>query len=565
MKIKTQLFLLIIFFVIFFFVIMGINIRFIVQSTKEHQTASAELLINQSETYIEQYLQRIDKIARQLQNNYSVQQFFWADKWGELIDAEQELSSTARSVLNTGDNITGVFFQGADRKVNYSAHLSSMPFQEKTNRTIWYTDLYAFEERRYYYCIVPISATIEPNVTYQLLGYAVIELSPSIYSSVFNRYLPSENAAFLLLDGNQQVVASNIEADESLLAISEDLPSGKFIDQIQGKQYLCISNQIQPLNYQILYLLPYSDIIMPGIQMAALNAAVFGVFFLFSIGIAYMIIRGILSPIQQISAFARKSIYNRQKFNMKIPLKNELRPMVDSLNWMLEQKEESTNKILKTQQKLYEAEQAEKQAKLDSLRSQIHPHFLYNTLECIRSIANTKGIEEIEVIAASMAQMFRYSINGGSFTTLQDELDIIRAYFQIISIRFRGKYEIEINCPQQYLQYRIPKMMLQPLVENAVIHGLEKRRGKGKVLINCQTTENLFQIQVLDNGRGMETEELKQLQHNLKEPDSGHSIGILNTASRIQNSYREPAGIYIESKRDYGTTVTIQLLLDEVK
>ena len=131
MKIKTQLFLLIIFFVIFFFVIMGINIRFIVQSTKEHQTASAELLINQSETYIEQYLQRIDKIARQLQNNYSVQQFFWADKWSELIDAEQELSSTARSVLNTGDNITGVFFQGADRKVNYSAHLSSMPFQEK--------------------------------------------------------------------------------------------------------------------------------------------------------------------------------------------------------------------------------------------------------------------------------------------------------------------------------------------------------------------------------------------------------------------------------------------------
>lgn len=557
MKIKTQLLLLLGVFAVSIFLIVGVNIFSIVSSTQQHQMAYAEMLIGQSETYIQLYLQRIDRIASQLQNTYTVQKFFLAPKWSGLIDAEQELAPTARSVLDQQDGISGLLFIGPDRRVNYSAQEDCFVMPEEEINSLTYTNLYQTDDAEYYYCIIPINSTMEPYVTLRKIGYVVMELDPDFYSSVFRRYLPSENATFILTDGNRNIVASNSHADSSLRFAVSELLSGKNFQNIEGTKYLCIVNQIQELGYQISYFLPYSDILFPGMRLAVINFAVFAGFFLLCMVLAVMMIRGILTPIRQISAFAHETIYNRRKSSLQITVRNELLPMVESLNWMLEQKEESTRKIFETQQKLYEAEKAEKQAKLDSLQAQIHPHFLYNTLECIRSIAEAKGVQEISEISSAMAKMFRYSIGGDPWSTLAEELEIVKAYFRIISIRFRGKYRLSLQCPAEYGDCRMIRMILQPLVENAVIHGLEKRRGEGEVNIRCEKTDGFLYLWVSDNGKGIEKEELEQIREQMEYPVSDSSVGIFNTVKRLKNRYGKEAKLEIDSVFQEGTVIFV--------
>ncbi len=217
---------------------------------------------------------------------------------------------------------------------------------------------------------------------------------------------------------------------------------------------------------------------------------------------------------------------------------------------------------IKEQQLLNEQQVME----MKMLASQINPHFLYNTLESIRMQALTAGNKEVAGSVKLLGKSMRYVLEntGTSSITLQKELDYIETYLNIQKIRFRDRvnYSLVIEEGLSLERYLILPLLLQPVIENAILHGLEQVESNGKIEVRVYLLEDEFlEISIVDNGCGMEPEELKKLREKIKEQriDTSSSIGLSNINRRIKLCYGDPYGMFIESSPKEGTTVTLRL------
>ena len=232
-----------------------------------------------------------------------------------------------------------------------------------------------------------------------------------------------------------------------------------------------------------------------------------------------------------------------------------------------------------------------KQAKIAALQSQINPHFLYNTLECIRSEALLYECDSIARMAKALAAFFRYSIsNKENIVTIRDELRNIENYFLIQSYRFENKFALEINVEddrEEVGNYLIPKLSLQPIVENAIFHGLETKAENGKVTIRIYTTDQELVVVISDNGTGIDWDTLVSMRQALEQTEErresgddgsthgetagmdahgtdrnekrGNGIALSNVNQRIQLAFGNRYGLRLYSTTGIGTDVEIWL------
>lgn len=214
----------------------------------------------------------------------------------------------------------------------------------------------------------------------------------------------------------------------------------------------------------------------------------------------------------------------------------------------------------------YEKEMLLKQANLQALQSQINPHFLYNTLECIRGMALLEGQVDISDIAWSLSRFFRYSISGKSnVVTLKDELDNCETYARIQKYRFRNRFTLEIEGNRDVEDMMLPKLTLQPIVENAMLHGLQDTLSGGVIRIQIQQINRDVQIVVSDNGCGMSPERLEELNfrtHNgngTRSEGSHNGIAMYNVDRRIKLYFGPEYGINIFSCEGMGTDVELRM------
>ncbi|HCT92082.1 MAG TPA: hypothetical protein DF613_12005 [Lachnospiraceae bacterium] len=211
-------------------------------------------------------------------------------------------------------------------------------------------------------------------------------------------------------------------------------------------------------------------------------------------------------------------------------------------------------------------------AQMRSLESQINAHFLYNTLEAINSIAAVHRIRDISTMALALGNMFRYSIKTQSeLVPLERELDHVHDYIHIQQIRFDNAFSYEEHIPAGLRKRRVLKLILQPLVENALYHGLNYCRSGDTIVVEAGREGDLLLLSVTDNGQGIPTEKLSALQEQLEErPEfeelgrrNGQSIGIKNIHTRIALYYGEYYGLKVFSTKGAGTTIRITLPLYE--
>ena len=219
--------------------------------------------------------------------------------------------------------------------------------------------------------------------------------------------------------------------------------------------------------------------------------------------------------------------------------------------------------IFDASSKLYEEKIRGQATEISYFRSQINPHFLYNVLELIRSQALLKDAPEIANIAIAMGKMYRYNTKGAPIVPFKDELEVTKAYVEIQKYRFKDKFEILYNIPEEALKYRVIKMILQPIVENAIGHGIEPSLEKCTLYIGVNITDTEFIIDIRDDGVGMSKEKLDEIRSLLKEKhiDSEKYVGTLNTNARIKLQYGEEYGVTIESNESDGTVVQLHLPL----
>lgn len=242
----------------------------------------------------------------------------------------------------------------------------------------------------------------------------------------------------------------------------------------------------------------------------------------------------------------------------------DIKRLAVTLNQLFDSERQLTDTLLAANKQIYESQLAQNKLELQFLRSQINPHFIYNTLEVIRSISVVHRNDEIAEMVKSLAAILRYSIKGEESVSLRDELHIIRCYLSIQTIRFGHRFDYAIDVSPDAESLLIPRMCLQPLVENAFTHGLENKLSDGMLRIVSRIEEDELVISVSDNGFGLspeKTEELNRLIHQseLDQPSNTSGVGLINVARRIQIARGNEFGMYISSALQVGTTVTLKL------
>ena len=213
-------------------------------------------------------------------------------------------------------------------------------------------------------------------------------------------------------------------------------------------------------------------------------------------------------------------------------------------------------------QDIVREQEATRKQEFDTLQSQINPHFLYYTLDIIVwMIENEQKTEAVKVVTA-LARFFRISLSRGkSLITVKDELEHVRNYLMIQQMRFKNKFTYTIESDDEVLELASLKLMLQPLVENAIYHGMEFKDGDGIIEIKAEQKEDGLWFTVLDNGLGMTEEQVENLltDHAHVSSKRGSGIGVKNVNERIRLYFGNEYGLYIESEPDEGTTIRIHL------
>lgn len=429
------------------------------------------------------------------------------------------------------------------------------------------TPYYSDSLEQYYFGYVePITANISLFSSGPRLGTSVYICSVDVFQDIVEAVSESYHPIFTLSDKDHAIFASSDK--DSIGRRLEDLNihlesfSSTDLLLLNGQKYLAKALPIDETGWTLTYFVPYDELVK-GLMPFLYGACVAGAA---SVALILLVCAGIVGNVNRqlatiIAGCQKMAVRRSARYRLPEAGKNEIGELVVHFNRMLEEIEGMTRKIVSTQDQLFTAELEKRQASLEALQSQINPHFLYNTLECIRNIASVYGAEEIEQIVVSMADIFRYSIRREERVTVKDELGCIRSYFEIMKVRHSERFRLEMDVDPALLDVPLPRMVLQPLVENAVGHGLEKRTGPGTVTIFGRRLAEDCVIEIRDNGVGIGPNQLSGLRRELENPpESGHtSIGIFNIQHRLRFLYGGAYGLSMEAEAGKGTCVRIRI------
>lgn len=233
----------------------------------------------------------------------------------------------------------------------------------------------------------------------------------------------------------------------------------------------------------------------------------------------------------------------------------EVNRLSDSLNTMIDKINELLEQVTTEQIRLRKAE-------FELLQTQINPHFLYNTLDTIIWLAEAGKQREVVGMVGSLSEFFRASLNQGKdIISIREELQHVKSYLEIQQVRYQDILKYEIQVPGELDKYLIPKITIQPIVENALYHGIKNKRGLGRIRVSGKEEEGGFAIQVEDNGIGINEERLRQVRDKIqyRTPAENDIYGLYNVNERIRLNFGEKFGISIESVYGEGTVVSIHL------
>lgn len=278
--------------------------------------------------------------------------------------------------------------------------------------------------------------------------------------------------------------------------------------------------------------------------------------------LAYVVTKNMIRPIEALSS--TMSHQRDHKFSFSSPYMNrtdEIGTLYNEYGNMLEELDASIKRDYQDKLNILDAQ-------MKSLEARINSHFLFNTLESINSMAEIDENEDIATMSLALGNMFRYAIKTPSeIVTLKDEIDHVKDYVSIQSIRFSGRFSLTLDIPAALYSEKVLKLILQPLVENSFYHGLDYCTAGDNITIWAERSGPVLYITVSDNGKGMNADTLESIRRKLSEEASftelGHrnkqGIGLKNIHSRIELYYGKGYGLNIRSAPGEGTSITIKI------
>jgi len=397
------------------------------------------------------------------------------------------------------------------------------------------------------------------------LGILILNIPESAFIQAYANLLKDEALQIVIMDEHQQIITAHAAEGESLAdtrfnrmlldnrdVLREKLDgnsAGSLNITFESQRYNISYLQDERYNWTFASISPYHSIYAENYSLVLLALAflIFNglVFYISSIVIS----RNIIQPIHQLLRSMKSASRGEFAKVTYKPKSDEFEQLFSGYNSMIEQIHELLERIIEEQNMM-------RQAELNTLQAQIKPHFLYNTLDSISSLALSGQNEQVSDLLEALGSYYRVSVSKGrDVITLGEELEMVRNYLKIQKARYDDLFEAEYELDENCLHVPILKLVLQPLVENSLYHGLRKKGVHGTIRLSASRAEHGTRIVVADDGVGMTREEIEQLMADHR--DQPASFGLRGTLERLRIYYNGRSDFIIDSEPGKGTKITI--------
>jgi len=419
--------------------------------------------------------------------------------------------------------------------------------------------------------VITMSRPIRSTSKYYKIGMLKISLTQSVISKHLKQAGLEGEGVALLLDGQNRILAgpegytTNKNLNEYFPGIVDfEGNSGSFDYKDADERNTVLYYQMPNVNWKLVGIIPAKAYRAQNQYFLTLTAIAVSIAMLFVTAFVLVFIQKVTKPLSALTKFLRNSSPDEPLPTLPVTTIDEVGQLIISYNRMSSRIANLTNEVKRN-------EALKKEADMSALQAQINPHFLYNTLSSVHWMALMKGEEKIADMVGSLSDFLRFSLNKGQeYCAISQEILHIDHYVKIQSIRYPDKFEYEADIPVELLDLRMLKLLLQPLIENAMIHGILKREGKGSITVKAIQDGNRVTFIVRDDGVGMSKERLELLRERVSanlgmEPldnndSAGSSYGLRNVHNRLQLHYGHEAGLRMDSEEGIGTTVSFTII-----
>ncbi len=554
-----------------------INLNYMNNSNQQKDIQTVSHYINQAALDIRLGLERFEKMSEMV---YDESYFYFEEKnlYESVQNDNSELNTIIDIIFKINEDISGLsIYRPKGGMISYTSPYS--PYYYTSGTKSRYSELIKQKDRGSVLMRSTGDTSGQSMVSIKFYQpaeeveeYAIIafEKNWEAYRTYFQDLGLLNNGSIVMINADGQILMSF--RNEHEIGDEQLVRTGKFRDQLNE-----VSGMLETKAYGEDKYVFYDKSVASGCTLlyiagsdffgektyAMYYVMLFSSMFLILVNVLIVILfnKKVYRPIKNmegalhaiVTGDSELKLQNVQKSNELFPMYNDLNSLIVRLKQLIDS--EYTAGIMK------------KQAEIDALQSQINPHFLYNTLESIRGKAIEEEVEGIEKMVKALADIFRYSItNKNAMVTLEEELKNIDNYLDIQQFRFNNKFIVIKEIEEDTKNCLIPKLVIQPLVENAIIHGLETKPGKGTLKIKTTSTKDSVLISIEDDGEGMSSEVLDAinecLAHGVSEKNESEikvGLGLININERIKLIFDSSFGLKIYSIKYSCTKVELRI------
>ncbi len=546
------------------------TVSFVLAARNQSRNMAEEQLYSMASNY-EAAFANYKELAFAIVMDTTIQSYLTSDK--SKKDIYYSLANSARNTLlnttNVNANInfiavinenSGDYIYKGDVSLytsrfynNYEADYKNSKRMDSGSMRMSFNNVFSNNEEYSLNIYFPMYSTKKIG---QEIGLLCINIKDINLMQIFVQDKKHYNSKINFIDQSGSIIAI---ADKDLIGTEVDYldrlvsANGSFVKSGQ----LYIYQKIGQWNYYLVQIIPTEELAQNSIRVMMILVIVIigmvGIWLVLSrklVAIAYKPLDNVVSKMEAVSNGQLEIRMNEENAG------EDFKKLALGFNSMMEE-----IYILMEQVKL--EQQQLQQIRFNALQAQIKPHFLYNTLDCIHWQALADGNKEVSTLVKALASYYRICLSKGKdIITLSQEISHIENYLIIQNMRYDNIVESEINVKDEFLEVQIPKMTLQPLVENAIYHGIKIKDGhKGKIIIMAAKDKENVIIEVTDSGSGMTEEQIGEINNSISEVDETFGYGVRNVNKRIEIMFGKQYGLHFIKNEANGVTVQIRLPL----
>ena len=568
-RIRTKLILSQVFIALIPFVLVGVvGISFSVREARKNVAQRTTQTVTQVSRTLDIYMEDLDKLVYVLADEIA-----YRDNGSD--DAGKMISTSMQNVMNNYDEIAGILYAYSDDRYISTGmtRISRDPFQKE----YWYR--IALEDEKSLHRISTVTGrNITTYVGYsvddvfsivkavcdektgQVKGVLLMDIDHGIISSAISDSQIGNEGFVFVLDENDHMVYTPI--NDVVYRISPSWLAGEertISARISGGRYFIRFKTSARTGWKTVSVISY-DVLMEDINRmigiyALMLIATLLLVQLFSLKLSDNITR----PIKSLRDIMRKTEEGDLSLRFESSSRDEVADLGLSFNHMIKT-------IVQLLERVRLEEDQKRKAELKIVQEQFKPHFLYNTLDTINWMAREHKAMDIVKLVDALTSVFRISLSRGKdYITIKEEINYIRSYLYVQKTRYEDKLVFDVDADEECMSTMVPKLILQPLLENAIYHGIKLKRGTGHITVSVHRQEDMICMAVSDDGKGMDEGTRHSLQNLLRTgtrkeditPDDNQSFGLYYVRERLQLRYADNYRVDVESREDVGTTISI--------